>query len=171
MPNGFSMMTRRQPSAHSLQQPGLAEMGDHRREHRGRRREVEQHIVPAGLRQPLAERPKGRRLREIALEIGHPLTQPLPLGAILRARGEVAHAGVERAPEGLVARLGAGDTDDRKIVGQQPATPQIAERGHQQAPGEIPGGAKNHQHARWRRLCDVGHAAAAAFAATRPPNA
>ena len=58
--------------------------------------------------------------------------------------------------------VGAGDTDDPEIVGQQLAAPQIVERGHQQAPGEISGGAKDDQHARWRRLCSVGHV-------TRPP--
>ena len=83
------------------------------------------------LRQLLAERPIGGCVLKVALEIGDPLAQPLPLAAILCAFGEVAHAGVEIVTETFVAFVAARDADDPEIIRKQIATAQIVERGHQ----------------------------------------
>ena len=164
LPNGFSMMTRRKLPSFSWSSRRRPAARRWCRIIGWRRRGRRQRSRPSGSAPRLLENPVQPRigvgLGQIAAEMGDAARHEFPGRGIERlgcrpgggVRDKAPHTIGEIIAIGLNRLWRAVDSDDPEFVRQQLRLRQIVDGRHQQAPGQIAAGPKNHQGAGWRLL-------------------
>ena len=115
VPNGFSMMMRRQPRLGRRRvQLRRAQLLDDAGVARRRDREIVEHSLavelPKAIRQPLIDGRIGQRPADVIRALDERSRDVV----VLLDAGELAQAGFELSPESVVAEVGAADPDHGK---------------------------------------------------------
>ena len=151
-----------------LGEAGLAEPLHDRAEELGRRREIEDGVLMGSVLQKLVELvtkvDEHALVGYVAAQVMDSLAQPrqrdvldlVAAGFSARGLDDLGHRLEEVGAERLLVGIAAVDAEDGEILVEQALVDEVVDRRHQEALGEIAGGAEDHEEAGRRHRRPLG---------------